>query len=217
MGIDTVSWRQRIGCFSQPIKSKSHTQTLTIGRISVIIRLLLFLLLVVHGVESNPGPETVRGRGRGSASGRGSGNRGRGRQYFQGPGQQRRSERIASATGLTASQGGAGRGRGGQCDISAWLHGGAQSQPVHTPQHTPAWGQTTQDSGNQPYNPGETMLTNDTVYSSDSNTEQDDGNELDNESNVKAILLDIRCDVRKINTKFDKMKKICKRTKKEQL
>ena len=149
-------------------------------------------------------------------SGRGSGNRGRGRQYFQGPGQQRRSECIASATGLTASQGGAGRGRGGQCDISAWLHSGAQSQPVHTPQHAPAWGQTTQDSGNQPYDPGEAMLTNDKVYSSDSNTEQDDENELDNESNVKAIhvLLDIRRDVRKINTKFYKMKRCVKELKK---
>ena len=132
---------------------------------------------------------------------------------FSGQEQQRRSQRIASAHGLSASQGSPGRGRGsigGQRDISSWFNGGAQSQPP--PQSSSAWGPPPQDSssGNRPYDPAETISANDNVYSSDSDAEQDDEFELDNEGNLKTILLDIRRDVRKINTKFDKMKKSVK-------
>ena len=85
MGINIASWRQRIGCFSQPIKSICHIQTLIIKHVSVAARMLLFLLLVVHGVEANPGPDCDRGRGKGSGrgSGKGPGNRGRARDYFR--------------------------------------------------------------------------------------------------------------------------------------
>ena len=114
---------------------------------------------------------------------------------------------------MSASQGSPGRGRGSkgeQRDISSWFIGGAQSKPP--PQSSLAWGPTPQDSksGNRPYDPAETISANDNVYSSDSDAEQDDKFELDNEGNLKTILLDIRRDVRKINTKFDKMKKSVK-------
>ena len=87
MGDTLQQWRARVGCFAQPVKSKTHLQTLCINKnsIGIAIRILLFFLLVVQGIESNPGPGSqtgstgsdVRGRGSGRGSSRGSG-RGRG-------------------------------------------------------------------------------------------------------------------------------------------
>ena len=82
MGNTVEQWRAAIGGFCQPVKSKCRLQTLQVKCrtfLSLSIRTVLFLLLVVEGVESNPGPpgpsdptDNVRGRGRG----RGRGNRG---------------------------------------------------------------------------------------------------------------------------------------------
>ena len=96
MHMDIVAWRCRIGCFSQPIKSKRKIQTIKIQNISIFIRICLFLLLVVQGVESNPGP--------GTGSGPGGANRGtRGGST---------SSNTSSNTGGRLSMG-YGRGRGG--------------------------------------------------------------------------------------------------------
>ena len=87
MGDTLELWRARIGCFVQPVKTRSRIQTLSVSAFSVslAIRLTLFLLLVVHGVESNPGPgSSINGaaadsgdtRGRGTGRGRGRGARG---------------------------------------------------------------------------------------------------------------------------------------------
>ena len=65
-------WRCRIGCFSQPVKVKTALQVLTLSRasVSLSVRVVLFLLLAMHGVEQNPGP---RSRGGNSRGGRGRG------------------------------------------------------------------------------------------------------------------------------------------------
>ena len=85
MGIEIELWRARIGSFSQPIKCKTLLSVLRVKSVSLCIRILLFLLLVVNGVETNPGPgpnsgnaaakgrigstsESSRGRGRGEPS-----------------------------------------------------------------------------------------------------------------------------------------------------
>ena len=72
MGNTLEQWRAAIGGFNQPVKSKFRLQTLQVKCrffLSVGIRTVLFLLLVVKGVESNPDPtnptDTGRGRGRG--------------------------------------------------------------------------------------------------------------------------------------------------------
>ena len=75
MGRDISQWRARIGCFTQPLKITLHIQTIKVKNVSFVIRLLLFLLLVVQGIESNPGPGPNDARGRGKPRGRGS-NRG---------------------------------------------------------------------------------------------------------------------------------------------
>ena len=64
MGTSIEVWRSRIGCFSQPDKSKNCFRVLTLNRkyVSLSVRIALFLLLtMIGGVEKNPGPP--RGRG----------------------------------------------------------------------------------------------------------------------------------------------------------
>ena len=58
MGISVEQWRQRIGTFSQPVRCSSAFPHLIVRStyISLGIRILLFLMLVTQGVESNPGP-----------------------------------------------------------------------------------------------------------------------------------------------------------------
>ena len=71
MSISTSQWRVKIGAFSQPVKTKTHIKTLKTKYVSLAIQIALFYMLVVQGIESNPGPVTGSGRGRG-----GSGNSG---------------------------------------------------------------------------------------------------------------------------------------------
>lgn len=97
MGISVEQWRQRIGTFSQPVRSSKMMPKLVLKSkyLSLGIRNLLFLMLVVQDVESNPGlgssaseqdlvyqiatSSNVRGRGRG----RGVTSIGRGEQNWQ--------------------------------------------------------------------------------------------------------------------------------------
>ena len=69
MGISIPQWRVKIGAFSQPVKSKTNIKTLKTKYVSLAIKIALFYMLVVQGIESNPGPGSGRGRG-------GSGNNG---------------------------------------------------------------------------------------------------------------------------------------------
>ena len=65
MGFSTEQWRITIGCFSQPFKSIDRLKTIKMGYtvlISLSVQTLMFILLVVQGVEANPGPPRGRGR-----------------------------------------------------------------------------------------------------------------------------------------------------------
>ena len=81
MGIEISLWRARVGSFSQPIKCKTVFPVLRVCGVLLCVRVVLFLLLAVNGVEANPGPgpggsgAAEKGRG-GSTS---SSSRGRGR------------------------------------------------------------------------------------------------------------------------------------------
>ena len=85
MGIEISLWRAQFGSFSQPIKCKTVFPVLRVCCVFMCVRVLLFLLLAVNGVETNPGPGTggsnaaEKGRG-GSTSalsrGRGQGDSG---------------------------------------------------------------------------------------------------------------------------------------------
>ena len=77
MGIEISLWRARVGTFSQPIKCKTTFPVLRVNGVLLCVRVLLFLLLAVNGVETNPGPGSgsgaaEKGRG-GSAASRGRG------------------------------------------------------------------------------------------------------------------------------------------------
>ena len=74
-GIELSLWRARVGTFSQPIKCKTTFPVLRVNGVLLCVRVLLFLLLAVNGVETNPGPGSgsdaaEKGRG-GSAASRG--------------------------------------------------------------------------------------------------------------------------------------------------
>ena len=71
MGIDIDTWRKRIGGFSQPFKGRFPHETLKLKHLSLYIRVCLFLLLVVQGVEANPGPNPAPSFGTSSGPARG--------------------------------------------------------------------------------------------------------------------------------------------------
>ena len=88
MGVDIVLWRVRIGTFIQPVKCRSRIPVLTVSGMSLYIRALLFLLLAVYGVETNPEPGTGPGaqsRGGGSSGSNSTRGRGRGDQHEVAP------------------------------------------------------------------------------------------------------------------------------------
>ena len=82
MGIEIALWRARVGTFSQPIKCRTALPVLRITGVLLGVRVMMFLLLAVNGVETNPGPlagSYVPGKGKGkggstTAAGRGHSN-----------------------------------------------------------------------------------------------------------------------------------------------
>ena len=80
--IEIALWRARVGTFSQPIKCRTALPVLRITGVLLGVRVLLFLLLAVNGVETNPGPLAGsgvhdKGKGKGgstTAAGRGHSN-----------------------------------------------------------------------------------------------------------------------------------------------
>ena len=211
MGDTLQQWRARIGCFAQPVKSKTHLQTLCINKnsIGIAIRILLFFLLVVQGIESNPGPGsqtgstgsdvrgrgsgrgTSRGSGRGRGNGRGGSNRGgRGRgfepeDFFAGEvtGQDRRVTRSSQSQTQSTHQ----------LSIDGWLN----SQPPP------------QSSQQQDTSPARSRA--------DSGSESDIGNEQLGDMGLAGgllggatpmnVLLDIHRNVTRLNRKFDHIQK----------
>ena len=64
MGNSLEQWRAAVGCFSQPATCKSALKSLKLKYstyMSLSIRLLLFILLTVEGIESNQGPYPAPG------------------------------------------------------------------------------------------------------------------------------------------------------------
>ena len=80
MGIEISLWRARVGSFSQPIECKSVFPVLKVCGVLLCVRVVLFLLLAVNGVETNPGPgpggSGAADKGRGGSTS--SSSRGRG-------------------------------------------------------------------------------------------------------------------------------------------
>ena len=75
MGIEISLLRARVGTFSQPIRCKTTFLVLRVNGVLLCVRVLLFLLLAVNGVEMNPvtgSGAAEKGRG-GSAASRGRG------------------------------------------------------------------------------------------------------------------------------------------------
>ena len=70
MGIDIDTWRRRIGCSSQPSKQVNPLKTLNTKHISLCLRVCLFYLLNVQGVESSPCPVDGDGPQPGGGAGR---------------------------------------------------------------------------------------------------------------------------------------------------
>ena len=126
MGIDIVQWRMRIGLNSQPVRSISHLDTLKIGKPSLFIRVLLFLLLAAQCVEINPGPLHGTGANRGGGNDRG---RGRGTSSYDNEGNQRR---LRSNAGVSPSpMQGQLNMSAGQPQINAWLNSPSQANVMH--------------------------------------------------------------------------------------
>lgn len=226
MGVTLQQWRSRIGCFIQPVKSKTHFQTLCISKncISLGLRVMLFLMLVTQGIESNPGPSSrtdsgatgsdVRGRGssRGNGNGRGGSNRGgmgrrgMGRGFVpedffadEPVGQNRRVTRSSQSHTRSLQQ----------HSIDGWLN----SQPTNS----------------QP-----SQLTQQSRTTSPARSRAESGSELDNEQPVQSVqmgldegmfggatpmnvLLDIHRSVNRLNKKFDNIQKSVSDLKKDNL
>lgn len=216
MGIDSDQWRARIGCFSQPVKKVVHIQTLKIKHVSFALRLVLFLLLVVQGIESNPGPRS----GRNGTRGRGS-NRGRGynvpEECLQTDTRMtRRSTRhMAGAAQNTMSI--SGRPQLTQQELTMWFSeiDNPQNQNRNVNQVTNTDDQAIQEdsqSDNQQLYQDTERNQSDTDIDTDIDLEID-STDIDPNSDMKTLLLDIRKDVKQINHKFDSMKKSVKELK----
>ena len=55
MGFEISLWRARVGTFSKPIRCNATFLVLRVNGVLLCSRVLLFLLLAVKGVETNPG------------------------------------------------------------------------------------------------------------------------------------------------------------------
>lgn len=226
MGINIEQWRCRIGTFSQPIRCKVATPTLKLKYVSLSIRILLFFMLVVEGVEANPGPGSTssergerassihsdrgRGRGRGGAAG------GRGRRGTISGGQNLNLNLRSGADEDYRVTRSSVRLQSEQSSLSSWL---GLSQPSYQPADS-ANENVTNRQNDRNRSDGVVAAARDDR----TDTDTDDGFQtempptrstlsggdiggLDDSSDVKTLLLDIRRDVKFMNTKFDKLER----------
>ena len=237
MGVTIEVWRQRIGTFSQPVRCKSAFNTLQLKSkyISLCIRTVLFLMLVVQGVESNPGPPpgsinysehiadhiNSQSYGRGGSRGRGAEGTGRGnsRGNSRGSGRGRGhyDVRDLSERRITRSQ----SERVCQPEITSWLGISQESQS-----RSATGGNLISDQSNiRTMNMGAQQVAGVDGSESDSQSDRirdiemdreggrvsdrgsgvDGGGDLQNSGDVRELLIDIRREMRYMNQKFDKL------------
>lgn len=212
MGVSIQQWRAVIGCFSQPLKVRTRLKTLSLKYVSLSVRILLFFLLVVEGVEANPGPpKSVSGRGsrgRGDSSGAlGFGApRGRGSRqadYFADfPSLERsrstsrissirRSQRIHDQSSLSR-----------QSSLNTWLMSSQPQQPRDTSDFTQRSDNVTD------------VTDSDTEHESTEGGGNNDTLDV-NPTNMTELLLEIRKDVKSMTRKFGNLEKTVKDLKKD--
>lgn len=127
--MDIGLWRARIGTFTQPFKRRLITPVLVIGNVSLGIRVLLFLLLAMQCVETNPGPgpgsRSSRGQGaRGVSSGyspTNSSSRGRGAGNSSVSNEQRNLRSSSATTPAAGMHNVLGTSSASQLPINAWF------------------------------------------------------------------------------------------------
>ena len=179
MGISTELWRARIGCFVQPQKCKVHLRGIKLGSLSLSIRILLFTLLAVHCVETNPGPPKPSRGGSSSSPGGASFGAGRGREPPRDRESQRwlrSSEMLPSRTTHSTNASGM---QGSQPPINSWF--GSPSQSSNQTMPMLQQGQSHFLGAN---NGGEISMTE-----------------------LKNIMLNVQTSIRNIDNKFEDMEK----------
>ena len=208
MGVSIEMWRCRIGCFSMPVKLKSALQVLVVSRstVSLSIRLTLFLLLAMHGVEQNPGPRSRGGNTRG-VDGRGGRTRGQGRGT---PIVQNEPDLFSQQSDAPPSRRST-RSINNQPSLNAWFRN--SESPSNTRSQNSISSQR----------PSECHTSNSSLASS-TDTETDSVLNHDvtvttstrhGENVPMSILLDIQKNCQNLNTKFDKLDKSVRGLKKE--
>ena len=208
MGVSIEMWRCRIGCFSNPVKLKSAMHVLVLSRstVSLSIRIMLFLLLTMHGVEQNPGPgsRSRGGHARGLDSGR---TRDQGRGFHIVPNEPDLFSQQSDAPPARRST----RSINNQPSLNAWFRN--SESPSNTRSQNSISSQR----------PSECHTSNSSLASS-TDTETDSVLNHDvtvttstrhGENVPMSILLDIQKNCQNLNTKFDKIDKSVRGLKKE--
>ena len=221
MGVDISQWRARIGCFSQPAKTVVHMQVLRIGNVSFAIRALLLLLLVVQGVESNPGPGDRRRGSRGDGKGRYR----RADEFSSQDTQNTRVTRRSTRNANGGANGGAAQASMSSSDplfqqqlITWFTNINEPQEPIQGSNLDPnnqSLPNSTQSENEESRGAEQTQSNENDETDSDIDIDPEEADiDIDSEINLKTILLDIRKDVKQINHKFDTMKKSIKDLKK---
>lgn len=175
MGVTIDIWRGRIGCFSQPCKTRNRTQHLTLnkGYVCLSIRIALFLLLtLIGGIEPNPGPGP--GTRRGSISNARSAVTRSGGRIAENPrGQQERENDSFTNTQSTSLN-------SSQSTLNTWFPTVTPASPIN---NSDAASRSTGATSNSTNSPVRNTPVNDTM--------------------PMSILLDIQAHVRGLDRKFD--------------
>lgn len=171
-------------------------RTLNLGKIPMCIRLVLFLLLVVQGVESNPGP-TSAASGTGTPAGRGSNVDANRRSSVGGRGN-------VSNTGRGSDRGHNVRRRGNSRGNSSVVQDRSPppSQCLRSSQRDNQrsineWFGHPRDVDELPID-NESVHSDDTIHSLDLNIDSAD---------IRSVILDTHKTVTGLNQKFDKVQK----------
>ena len=206
MGVSVEQWHIRIGSFMMPRKCKIQLKTLKLKSVSLSIQILLFYMLLAEGVEANPGPQnggnpgcsgglpqrgrggqSPRGHGRGARGGRGSRDWDQPVDIFADVDQNSRDNRGSQRYDLRRPS----RSET-QPSVSSWLLNSqqrSQSEPRLDDLQPPSNVSTRSD----------TELA--------SQTSEPNLNDNLNKTDTASILLEIRRDVKNLNTKFDHLEK----------
>ena len=214
MGVSIEMWRCRIGCFSQPVKCKTTLQVLIVSRssVSLSIRIALFLLLAMHGVEQNPGPG-ARGDNPRGASGRGKA-RGQGRQSTVTHNETDIFSQSSNAPPTRRSS----RLFSEQSTMSTWLRSSQSSLSTNS-QNASQSNRTSEcnspsilSSNDSEYDDAESEIDNDITVMP--NRRESVAMPNQHETLSMSILIDIQKNCQDLNKKFDKMDKSVNQLKK---